>query len=250
MTTPMTEALQNPPKTPTFQPLYSQIKDLLMERINSGEWSPGTFIPSEAALALTYKVSVGTLRKALNELVAENVVVRQQGKGTSVATHDADHALFRFFNICRLDGERSMPVSIVLERKVRKALAEEVNELGLAAGGKVIHISRIRELEGTPAIYEDIVLCAERFIGLEKQPEVLPNTLYRLYQQRFGATVAHANERIVAICANELQAHALGVKVGTPLLQIIRIALDYQGRAIEKRSSVVSTQNHCYVNSI
>jgi GntR family transcriptional regulator len=248
--TTMNEALQSPPKAPTFQPLYSQIKDLLMERISSGEWSPGTFIPSEAALALTYKVSVGTLRKALNELVAENVVVRQQGKGTSVATHDADHALFRFFNICRQDGERSMPVSIVLGRKVRKASAEEAKELGIAAGNKVIHISRTRELEGKPAIYEDIVLCAERFIGLEKQPEVLPNTLYRLYQQRFGVTVAHADERIVAICANENHAEALGIKVGTPLLQIVRIALDYQGRAIEKRVSVVSTQAHCYFNSI
>jgi GntR family transcriptional regulator len=246
----MNEALQTQPKAPTFQPLYSQIKDLLMERISSGEWSPGTFIPSEAALAATYKVSVGTLRKALNELVAENVVVRQQGKGTSVATHDTDHALFRFFNICRADGERSMPVSIVLERKVRKAHGEEAQALGIAAGGKVIHISRIRELEGQPAIYEEIVICAERFLGLERQPEVLPNTLYRLYQQRFGVTVAHANERIIAICANEPQAQALEVKVGTPLLQIVRIALDYQGRAIEKRVSVVNTQSHCYVNSL
>ena len=246
----MNDALQTPPKAPTYQPLYSQIKDLLMERINSGEWSPGTFIPSEAALAETYKVSVGTLRKALNELVAENVVVRQQGKGTSVATHDADHALFRFFNIGRHDGERSMPGSIVLARKVRKACAQEVQELGLATGGKVVHITRIRELEGKPEIYEEIVLCAERFIGLEKQPEVLPNTLYRLYQQRFGATVAHAQERIIAICANETHAQALGIGVGTPLLQITRIALDYQGRAIEKRLSVVSCQSHAYLNTI
>lgn len=246
----MTDALQNPQKAPTFQPLYMQIKDLLMERIHTGEWSPGTFIPSEAALATTYQVSVGTLRKALNELVAENVVVRQQGKGTSVATHDGDHALFRFFNICRPDGERCLPVSIVLGRKVRKASAQEAQALGLQPGAKVIHISRTRELDGKPAIYEDITLCAERFIGLERQPEVLPNTLYRLYQQRFGATVAHADERIFAISADASQALVLGIDVGAPLLQIVRIALDYQGRAIEKRVSVVSTQRHCYANRI
>ncbi|WP_296258067.1 MULTISPECIES: GntR family transcriptional regulator [unclassified Pseudomonas] len=242
--------MQAPFKAPTFQPLYRQIKDLLMERISSGEWSPGTFIPSETALATTYGVSVGTLRKALNELMAENVVVRQQGKGTSVATHDADHALFRFFNICRPDGERSMPVSIVLERRLRKASAAEAAELGIPAGGKVVHIARVRELEGKPAIYEDILVCAERFLGLEKQPEVLPNTLYHLYQQRYGMTVAHADERIVAICANDQQATSLGVAVGTPLLQISRLARDYQGRPVEKRLSMVSTQAHCYSNSI
>lgn len=246
----MNEALQNPPIAPTYQPLYRQIKDRLMQRISSGEWSPGTFIPSEAALAVAYEVSVGTLRKALNELVAENVVVRQQGKGTSVATHDADRALFRFFNICGLDGERSMPVSLVLTRKVRKASAQEAQELELPASGKVIHIQRTRDLVGKPAIFEDILLSADRFLGLEKQPEVLPNTLYHLYQHRFGMTVAHADERIIAICANSQQAQALGVDEGTPLLQILRIARDYQGRAIEKRLSVVSTAGHCYFNSI
>ena len=96
------------PKGPIFQPLYQQIRDLLLERITSGEWSPGTYIPSEAALAASYNVSVGTLRKALNALVEENVVIRQQGKGTSVATHDADRALFRFFNLRRHDGERCL----------------------------------------------------------------------------------------------------------------------------------------------
>ncbi|MFJ3684500.1 GntR family transcriptional regulator [Pseudomonas sp. NPDC090208] len=237
-------------KAPNFQPLYRQIKDLLMERISSGEWSPGTFIPSEAALATTYGVSVGTLRKALNELMADNVVVRQQGKGTSVATHDADQALFRFFNISRMDGGRSMPVSMVLGRTLRKASAEEAKDLGLSAGAKVIHISRTRELDGKATIHEDIVVCAERFLGLERQPEVLPNTLYHLYQHRFGATVAHADERIVAIHANAVQSEALGVKEGAALLQIVRIARDYQGRAIEKRISVVSTAAHCYFNTI
>ncbi|WP_158286161.1 UTRA domain-containing protein [Pseudomonas sp. LB-090624] len=79
---------------------------------------------------------------------------------------------------------------------------------------------------------------------------MLPNTLYRLYQQRFGATVAHAQERIFAISADASQAQALGIATGAPLLQIVRTALDYQGRAIEKRVSVVSTQGHCYINRI
>ncbi|WP_219920331.1 MULTISPECIES: GntR family transcriptional regulator [Pseudomonadaceae] len=238
------------PKGPIFQPLYQQIRDLLLERITSGEWSPGTYIPSEAALAASYNVSVGTLRKALNELVEENVVIRQQGKGTSVATHDADRALFRFFNLRRHDGERALPMSLILNRSVRKATAEEASDLGIPAGAKVIHIRRVRELDREPVLLESITLDAARFAGLDKQPEVLPNTLYQLYQQRFGMTVAHADETIIAISAGKQEVEFLGVKEGEPLLQVRRIARDYQGVAIERRISAVHTGNYGYFHQI
>lgn len=238
------------PKGPIFQPLYQQIRDLLLERITSGEWSPGTYIPSEAALAASYNVSVGTLRKALNALVEENVVIRQQGKGTSVATHDADRALFRFFNLRRHDGERALPMSMMLSRSQRKATAEEARDLGIAVGAPVIHIRRVRELDHEPVLLESITLDATRVAGLDKQPEVLPNTLYQLYQQRFGMTVAHADETIVAMAAGKPEVEFLGVKEGEPLLQVRRIARDYQGVAIERRISAVHTRHYGYFHQI
>jgi len=237
-------------KGPTFRPLYQQIKELLLERIASGEWSPGTFIPSEAALAASYAVSVGTLRKALNELVAESVVIRQQGKGTAVATHDADSALFRFFNIRRHDGTRCLPISLVLSRVLRKASVDEIRELNLAPGAKVIYIQRVRELDGKPAVLESIALDAVRFGELRTQPEALPNTLYHLYQQRFGSTVAHADETIVAIVAKEAEVKHLGAEPGEPLLEIRRIARDYQDQPIERRVSVVLTRDYSYSNRV
>ncbi|SDM09153.1 GntR family transcriptional regulator [Modicisalibacter muralis] len=238
------------PKGPMFQPLYRQIKDLLLERIADGEWPPGTFIPSESALAASYNVSVGTLRKALDELVVDNVVIRRQGKGTAVATHDADRALFRFFNIEHHNGERVLPVSRALSRARRRATQAESQDLALAKGAEVIHIRRVRELEGKPILLEDIMLDAERFAALANQPEMLPNTLYQLYQKQYGATVAHADERLIAIAAGAEEVAQLGVEAGEPLIEIHRIARDYQGTPIERRISVLSTREYCYTNTV
>lgn len=236
----------NAPKGPTFQPLYKQIKELLVERVASGEWPPGTFIPSEASLAASYEVSVGTLRKALNELVADNVVIRRQGKGTAVATHDADRALFRFFNIVRHDGERCLPVSRLLDRARRLPTAEERQALELADDSEVIHIRRVRELQGQAILLEDIVLDASHFAALESQPEVLPNTLYQLYQQHYGRTVAHADENLVAVQAGRDEVEQLGVALGEPLIEIRRVARDYQDAPIERRVSRLSTRDFAY----
>ena len=82
---------------PDFQPLYKQVYDVLVRRIAEGAWRPAEALPSEQALAAELNVSQGTVRKALDALVAENLVYRRQGKGTYVAEHTQEHALFRFF---------------------------------------------------------------------------------------------------------------------------------------------------------
>ncbi|MBB3190520.1 GntR family transcriptional regulator [Halomonas cerina] len=236
--------------TPSYRPLYQQIKEALLTRIVSGDWPPGTFIPSESALSKEYGVSVGTLRKALDALAHENVVIRYQGKGTVVATHDTDRSLFQFFHLVGLNGERSLPISRVLIRQRRAARSEEASVLGLAAGEEVVHIRRVRELDDRPALLEDLVVSAIRFAGLEREPEPLPNTLYQLYQQRFGQSVAQAEERLFAVAAGPQDQRYLSVSPGMPLLEIRRIAKDLQGNPLEYRVSRCETQHHCYLNQL
>jgi GntR family transcriptional regulator len=65
-----------------FQPLYREVKRLLTQSLIEGEWPAGAALPSETRLAERYNVSIGTLRKAIDELVAERVVTRHQGRGT------------------------------------------------------------------------------------------------------------------------------------------------------------------------
>ncbi|XKE46424.1 GntR family transcriptional regulator [Halomonas organivorans] len=240
----------NQPLTPSYRPLYQQLKDALLSRIVAGEWPPGTFIPSESALAKEYGVSVGTLRKALDALASEHVVIRHQGKGTVVATHDSDRSLFQFFHLVHLDGRRSLPISRVLERECRPASRDEAEALGIKEGERVVRIRRVRDLDDTPALLEDLVVSAERFPDLEREPATLPNTLYQLYQQRFGQSVAKAEERLFAVTAGPQEEQELKVDPGTPLLEIRRVARDLQGQALEYRVSRCETQRHCYLNEL
>ena len=235
---------------PTAQPLHRQLQALLMARIESGEWSPGTYLPSETRLATDYGVSVGTLRKALLDLAAQGVVLRRQGKGTVVASHDSDAVLFRFFNLRRADGSRLHPESRVLRRRTRNATAQEVALLGLTAPARVVEITRIREADGTPIIVERIALDAARFGALSRTPASLPNTLYQLYQTDFGVTVHQAEEWLRAIPAPPEATAALGLPEGAPVMEIRRLARDYAGAPVELRVSLVATEAHPYVAAL
>lgn len=231
---------------PIAQPLHRQLRDLMIARIEAGEWSPGTFLPPETRLADDYGVAVGTLRKALLDMAAEGVVQRRQGKGTVVASHDSDAVLFRFFNLRAADGSTLRPASHVLSRERLMCGAEDAAALGLTEGAEAIRITRLRDVGGAPILYEHIVLDAARFGMLESQPEILPNTLYQLYQMEYGATVHRARESLRAVGATGECARELGVPEMTPVLHIRRIAQDYSGVPIELRLSWVNTQSLYY----
>lgn len=240
----------NDEPTPSYRPLHQQIKEALLSRIVSGVWPPGTFIPSESALSQEYGVSVGTLRKAVDALASEHIVIRYQGKGTVVATHDSDRSLFQFFHLTSLDGKRSLPISRILQRERRPATPEESDALEIKEDSMVVHIRRVRILDEVPALLEDLIVDAERFPALECEPETLPNTLYQLYQQRFGQSIANAEERLFAFAAGVQEQKYLGVELGSPLLEIRRIARGLQGEALEYRISYCTTKQHCYWNEL
>jgi GntR family transcriptional regulator len=235
---------------PIALPLHRQLRDLMIARIDSGEWSPGTYLPSETRLAEEYGVSVGTLRKALLDLAQEGIVARRQGKGTVVTTHNSDAVLFRFFNLRRPDGSTLHPESRVLARRRRRATPAEAEALGLDSGASVIAIERVREADGVPIIHEVIALDGNRFAGLEHEPELLPNTLYQLYQLRFGATVHRAHERLTAEAVPAARAGELGLAAGDPVLRIARVAVDFSGKPLEYRASWVNTRSLHYQTAV
>ncbi len=182
-----------------FRPLYRQAKDVLVQRIAKGAWQPGQILPNEFEIAADLGVSQGTVRKALDEMTAENLLVRRQGRGTFVARHDEERILFQFFKLTCDDGKRRFPESRVLDVRVVRASREACELLGLAAGDKAIQIERVRSLEGVTCIAEGMVLPQRLFAGIENRD--LPNNLYELYASEFGVTVARASERLKAIAA-------------------------------------------------
>ena len=98
----------------TQYPLYKEVKLRITKSLMDGQWKSGEALPSEAQLARGFNVSIGTLRKAVDELVQEKVLVRQQGRGTFVATHNESRTLYYFFHIVGEDGVRRFPTSELL----------------------------------------------------------------------------------------------------------------------------------------
>jgi GntR family transcriptional regulator len=230
-------------------PLYTQVRDQIIQRIVDGVWDPGDLMPAEAKLAREFGVSQGTVRKALDDLASRNLVIRQQGRGTFIAVHDPRRELFHFFPLVRSDGTRELPSSRVIANAVRHATGEESNSLDIPLRSKVVHIDRVRDVGGRPVVFEEVVVPARIFPGLEtRQFEDLPNALYALFEEAYGVIINRAVEHLGAIPAGEHEREHLGVPIGTPLLEIDRVALSLEDKPVERRVSRCLTENYRYLS--
>ncbi len=232
-------------------PLYKEVKRLMLETVSAGEWPPASAIPAEKALAARFGVAMGTLRKAVDELVAENILVRQQGRGTFVARHDRERMMFHFFHIVGADGSKETPTVQMLAFQRGKADADEADHLGVAAGEPLFRIVNVLSLVGVPIIVDHIAIVQARFSGLTAARfRDRPNTIYHLYQSAFGITVLRTAERLRAVSADADAAGVLGVRTGAPLLQIRRTALSFNDQPVEYRCSLVNTAAHEYFSDL
>ncbi len=235
---------------PDFKPLYQQVRDLLIGRIVAGAWRPGEALPSEFQLADEFRVSQGTVRKALDEMAARNLLVRQQGKGTFVATHTPQRALFHFFHLVADDGARALArASAALA--ARRQGDEDRSRAPGPARPRRHHPHPPPAPAGRPRRDRREHRAAGRlFPGLDKRAEALPNELYRFYEQTYRVAVARAVEKIKAVAARPDEARFLGLKSGAPLLEIDRVAHALDGRAVEWRVSRCDTADHHYVSEL
>lgn len=246
----MTEVTEpTPAKAFPFRPLYLQVKESLVGRLIDGRWLPGQIIPSEMDLARELGVSQGTVRKALDAMTAENLLIRRQGRGTFVAEPEESRILFQFFRIVSDSGERVFPTSRVVRSKGAAASREEAERLGLETGAEVWRIDRVRALDGAPLLVETITLPMARFTGIEDLPEI-PNNVYRLYSEHWGITIAGAAETLKAIPAATRDARLLDCAPGTPLLQIARTAHDLAQAPVEYRLSRCLTDRSHYLSDL
>jgi GntR family transcriptional regulator len=238
------------PDFPAFQPLYRQIKALITQSLVAGEWRPGEPIPSEIELARRFSVSQGTVRKAVCELAEECVLVRQQGRGTFVASHAEERSQFPFLRITPDSRElEELSAELLDLRRVRDAHA--ARRLNVSPASGVYLITRILRLNGAPACYEEVRLPALRFKGLSaalvQQHECM---LYSMYETRFGVRVLAAEECLRAVAALPPVAAALQLPPATPVLQIERTAFTYRREPAELRSCYCDTRLHHYRNAI
>ena len=237
--------------TQTFAPLYKEVKRLLTHSLQKSEWQPGEALPAEARLAERFHVSIGTLRKAVDELVAEQVLVRQQGRGTFVATHGPSRLMFQFFRIVREDGARELPQPELLGFERGRAAGHEASALAIQPGDRVVRVRNLLRLGGAPIVLDDIVLAQSLFPDLtERTFRSRASTIYNLYQTRYGINVVRASEQLRATTADRASARILAVPPGAPLLEIHRIAMSYHSSPVELRRSRVNTAHHAYSSEL
>ena len=239
---------------PAFSPLYSQIKALILQSLQSGEWKPGEPIPSEIDLAARYRVSQGTVRKAIDELALENLLVRRQGKGTFVATHAAQQAQFRFLKLvpdAGLPGSLGLAQREIIDCRRARASADVAKALKLRTGDAVLQVRRVLSFAGTPTILEDIWLPALPFKGLTAERLAShQGPMYALFETEFNMRMLRAEEKIRAEAAIDGREQLLKVEHGTPLLGVERIAYTYQDMPMELRRGYYRTDSHHYSNTL
>jgi len=232
-------------------PLYKEVMQQLTHDLARGEWRPGEALPSESRLAERFKVSIGTLRKAIDALVAQRAVVRRQGRGTFVATHNASRQMFHFFHIVPREGAPELPVTRTLAFARGRADAHAAAKLGITEGDAVLHIRNLLLLGDRPVVLDALVLPQARFPGLTRKLFIgRENTIYQLYQERYGIHVLRTSERLRATLADASAAKLLGVQKGASLLEINRIALTYHDAPVELRRSLVDTVAHEYFSDL
>jgi GntR family transcriptional regulator len=216
-------------------------------------------LPNEAQIAKALQVSIGTLRKAVDELVHEHILVRRQGKGTFVAMHNNDRFMFQFFHIeprpdvfdPRVVPEREFPVVDNIAFTAGRATDSEAHALRLRGGDAVWRLDNTLSLGGQNIVHDRIVVSATLFKGLtEKRFKERPSTIYNLYQTDYGISVIRAQERVRAAAVSTDIGRVLGIRAGTPVLESHRVAITFGERPVELRISTINTEAHDYVSLI
>lgn len=240
-----------PNSSPAFKPLYQQIKILITQSLISGEWRPGEAIPSEIELANRYNVSQGTVRKAINELADENLLIRHQGKGTFVASHTEERRKFHFLRVVPDKEGQVYPDGELLDCRRGKADSVIARLLEINTGAAIIIITRVMKVENKPLMWEEIRLPAARFKGLNAaRIGEFHCRLYSMFESAYGVRIVQVAEQIKAVRATQVAAGILKVAEDSPLLNIDRLAYTFGDKPVEWRRTLCNTRDFHYMNKI
>lgn len=242
---------------PSFSPLYQQIKNLLVASLQAGEWLPGQGIPSEMELAARFRVSQGTVRKAIDAMAAGNLLVRRQGKGTFVATHAEQATQYRFLRLTPDDGSAPALQRRLLDCRRLRPPADVARRLALKASDSAVHVRRLlladvgKGMASVPVVLDDLWLPGALFAGLTAERlEAWRGPMYRLFEAEFAVQMIRADEQLRAVLATPADGELLGLKPGAPLLSVERLSFTYGEQPVEWRRGLYHTAAHHYRNQL
>lgn len=230
---------------------YKRIKYAIAESLRKNQWPKGKAIASETALSRRYGVSIGTVRKAVDELVKENVLVREHGRGTFVCSETADYMLDVFYRLEGHDGSRELPKSRLLAFERTMPTQELAVRLNLRTDEPIFLVQKVLTKNDVPAIYDEIAIPAKFFPYLTEQTLVqYQSTLYEIFQKEYGLTVVQVRETIEACLPPSSVRLHLNMDPGEPALFIKRQAFLAREIPIETRYRYVASKILRYFNSL
>lgn len=231
---------------------YEEVKQKITEDLVRGRYPMGQALPAEKDLSKELNVSIGTLRKAVDELVADGIVIRRQGRGTYLTEHNLKRLLYYFFHVVKHDANTKINPQVELASLTSaSANKEEASKLNLKEGAAVWRIVNRLYLENQCVMIDQITLDKLRFKNLTRIDFVNRiGTIYQLYQMKYDQTVVRSSERLRAGLVSKQYAEWLGLKPQSPVLLIRRVALGIQDEPLEWRISTLNTNQHEYFSEI
>lgn len=205
-------------------PKYLYIKLSLQNLIRSNELKPGQMLPSEKELSEQYAASRLTVRRALDDLVAEGSIYKIQGKGTFVLDVAPGSQNDPHLRSCSelIRSQNKVPTRRVMVQQIEEADADTAARLMISPGDPVFHYERVYYADNLPAIYVDSNYNSRIIPGIEKY-DLGRNSIVSILEAEYGITTSIGEREIRAVQAPHKVASCLGVEDAFPLLEVLDV---------------------------
>ena len=230
-------------------PRYEQVRWQIQCLLTENQWDTETPLPTESELASRYQVSVGTVRKAVEKLVEEGVLSKQQGRGTFLKPPNFESSLSRFFKFRNKNSAYVAPIGVVKKIVLIEGIKTINDKLNVAEAAKLIHLERVRMIDSQVILSEKIWLPQALFQSLmDVEPKNFSNLLYPFYYKKCQQFVSSATESLTFI-QNHRDTY-LNNAQSDSLVKVCRVAKNLAAEPIEYRESFGLAENFSYEISI
>ena len=225
----------NPPSSRLLAaaPLYIQIAEGLLDRIESGELSPGDRLPPERELSETLGVNRLTLRRALWVLESQGLLTRQQGRGTFVSAPKIERQAGQLVSFNRGMRQRGYaPKTQLISVEERPVEASLAKELKLPVAAPVYVVLRRRSINQQPVLLERYTIPVRRFHGLIEH-DLEARSIYEVMETEYHVQFSRARQSLEPVVATDFEAELLEVQPGAPLMLERRLSFDQDAEPVE-----------------